>query len=426
MMVVDIVVPTLGESISEATIVRWSKKVGDSIRVDDILVELETDKVNSEVHSPINGVLTDILYNEGDDVQIGTILGHITQTANVPLEDFEAPQTIAQQASFEEFTNKESKANVPLSPAVRKMVEDNALDPSVIPSTGKEGRLIKEDIQKYLEQQAIDSPKSLTSLNVTAPTTHPSTPTHTTPTSPPSSTGSRPRELEERRVRMSRLRQSIAKRLKTSQNTAAILTTFNEVDMTKVMKVRNEYKERFEKRYQIRLGFMSFFIKACIVALKEIPAVNAELEENDLIYKDYYDISVAVGTPQGLVVPVIRDANKLSFAAIESKIAELARRASEGKLSIEELKGGTFTISNGGVYGSLMSTPILNPPQAAILGMHKTMQRPMVIDGKVEARAMMYLALSYDHRIIDGKEAVTFLVRVKECIEDPQRLVLEV
>lgn len=398
----DIKVPDLGESVSEATVAKWLKQAGEAVSVDEPLVELETDKVTLEVNSPNAGVLSEIVVPEGDNVEVGALLGKILEGGAATASPTPAP---AAAPSIE--LPKAPSAPVPtaaaatgsndaLSPSVRKIVTEKNLDPSTIQGTGKDGRLTKGDVLGATPSKA----------------KAPSAPRQDSP--------------REERVRMSRLRQRIAERLKEAQDTAAMLTTFNEVDMSHVMKLRNEYKDRFEKKHGIKLGFMSFFLKACLNALKEIPAVNAEIDGTDIIYKNYYDIGVAVGSPQGLVVPVVRDADQLSFAGVEKTIGGLGKKARDGKLSMEDLSGGTFTISNGGVYGSLMSTPILNPPQSAILGMHKIQERPVVIDGKVEVRPMMYLALSYDHRIIDGKEAVTFLVRVKDCIEDPQRLLLEI
>ncbi|HZH27560.1 MAG TPA: 2-oxoglutarate dehydrogenase complex dihydrolipoyllysine-residue succinyltransferase [Azospirillaceae bacterium] len=421
-MATEIKVPTLGESVTEATIARWLKKPGDAVKADEAVVELETDKVTLEVNAPAAGVLSDIQVNEGDTVGVGAVLGHIGEGAGAgaAAKPAPAPKAAPQPAMAAPVTAVAASAVPPpapaaagkndvLAPSVRKLVEENRIDPSQVAGSGKDGRLTKGDVIGFLENR---------------PTA--SAPAAPAPAAPAAPSGPRPRADREERVRMSKLRQTIARRLKEAQNTAAMLTTFNEVDMTNVMALRNEYKDQFEKKHGVKLGFMSFFVKACIEALKEIPAVNAEIDGTDIVYKNYYDIGVAVGTPQGLVVPVVRDADKMSFAGVEKKIGELGKRARDGKLSMEELTGGTFTISNGGVYGSLMSTPILNTPQSGILGMHKTQERPMVVNGKIEIRPMMYLALSYDHRIIDGREAVTFLVRVKECIEDPQRLLLAV
>jgi len=417
-MATEIKVPTLGESVSEATVARWLKPLGAAVAVDDALVELETDKVTLEVNATVAGTLTEITALEGANVAVGAVLGLIGEAgagvAAAPAATA-APAPAAAPAAV-----ATAQASDVLSPAVRKLVDDNKLDPAKIPASGKDGRLTKEDVQSYLDSRP--AAPAAAPAPVAAPAPRPAAPAP----KPVVPSGPRPRADREERVRMTRLRQRVAERLKDAQNTAAMLTTFNEVDMTNLLALRNQYKDAFEKKHGVRLGFMSFFLKACIAALKELPAVNGEIDGSDLVYKNYYDIGVAVGTPQGLVVPVVRDADQLSFAGIEKTINAYGKKARDGKLSMEELTGGTFTISNGGVYGSLMSTPILNPPQSAILGMHKTMDRPMAISGKVEIRPMMYLALSYDHRIIDGREAVTFLVRVKEAIEDPQRLLLEV
>lgn len=381
----DILVPPMGESLTEATVARWLKKKGDVVELDEPLVELETDKVTLEVAAPAAGILSHILAPEGSHVEIGTLLGHVTEgkisTPPVKEELFASPPL--------------SSPDPLLSPAVRKMVAESQINPEGLRGTGKGGRLTKEDML-----MGLDSRKD-------------------------SGMTQDKKELTER-APMSRLRQRIAERLKDAQNTAAILTTFNEVDMTHILALRTKFKESFEKKHGVKLGFMSFFLKACLVALKEIPAVNAEIEGNDLIYKNYCDIGVAVGLPQGLVVPVVRNVDHMGFAEIEKEIATLGQKAKTGKLTMAELQGGTFTISNGGIYGSLLSTPILNPPQSGILGMHKIQERPVAIQGKIEIRPMMYVALSYDHRIVDGREAVTFLVRVKECLEQPDRLLLDV
>ena len=388
-MATEIRVPALGESVTEATVAKWIRQAGEGVAADEPLVELETDKVTLEVNAPAAGTLAEITIAEGATVEVGALLGVIAEGA--------APAVTVPAA-----------LDKPLSPAVRRLVEENNLDPTRIAASGKDGRLVKADV---LAAIAAGTAKASA---VSAPT-----PAASAPVAP------RADDPREERVRMSRLRQAIARRLKEAQNTAAMLTTFNEVDMGAVMALRNEYKAEFEKKHGVRLGFMSFFAKAAIAALKELPAVNAEIHGDEVIYKNYYDIGVAVGTPQGLVVPVVRDADQLSFAGIEKTIGELGLKARDGKLTLADMSGGTFTISNGGVYGSLMSTPILNPPQPGILGMHKTQMRPMAVGDKVEIRPMMYLALSYDHRIIDGREAVTFLVRVKEAIEDPRRLLLD-
>jgi 2-oxoglutarate dehydrogenase E2 component (dihydrolipoamide succinyltransferase) len=422
----NIVVPALGESVTEATVAKWMKQQGESIAADEALVELETDKVTLEVFAPSAGVLSEIRVAEGQTVEVGAVLGVIGDGAGTakaaPAAKPAAAPAAAAPAKAAAQASAPAKAPVPpveagpLSPAVRKLIEENKLDAASIPASGKDGRLTKEDVQKFLEARSTKAAP----VPVAAKPAPPPAPAAPQPPAPPRELGAR-----EERVRMSRLRKRIAERLKLAQNTAAMLTTFNEVDMTNVMALRAHHKDSFEKKHGVKLGFMSFFVKAAIVALKEIPAVNGEIDGDDVIYKNHYDIGVAVGTEQGLVVPVVRDADALSFADIEKKISELGVKARDGKLTIEDLTGGTFTISNGGVYGSLMSTPILNPPQSGILGMHKIQPRPMAVGDKIEIRPMMYLALSYDHRIIDGREAVTFLVRIKDCIEDPQRILLD-
>jgi 2-oxoglutarate dehydrogenase E2 component (dihydrolipoamide succinyltransferase) len=400
-MATDITVPTLGESVKEATVARWFKKVGEHVEMDEPLVELETDKVTVEVNARAAGTLAEIKVPEGENVAVGALLGSIgegtaTAAKSAPAKA-EPPKPAAPQPAAK------PAGDAKLAPSVERLVEENRLDPKTIPASGKDGRLTKGDVLSHMESGA------------KAPA----------PQAPAAPSGPRPQAAREERVRMTRLRKRIAERLKQAQNTAAMLTTFKEVDMTKVNEARLHYRETFEKKHGVRLGFMSFFVKASIVALKEFPAVNAEIDGDDVVYKNYYDIGVAVGTPQGLVVPVLRDADQLSFAGIEKTVAALGQKARDGKLAIEDLTGGTFTISNGGVYGSLLSTPILNPPQSGILGMHKIQERPIVIGGKIEIRPMMYLALSYDHRIVDGREAVSVLVRIKECLEDPQRILLD-
>lgn len=417
----EIKVPTLGESVSEATVSQWLKKEGDTISADEPLVELETDKVTLEVNAPEGGVLSKITVSEGDTVEVGTLLGEISaggsanensSSANASA-DKEEKKDDAPKQEAKETSSSDKDASEELSPAVLKLVNDNDLDPSKIKGTGKNGRLTKGDVLEYMETSSGSTEKS-------APAPAP-TPAPAAPHKPRETT-----ELEER-VKMTRLRQSIAKRLKESQNTAAMLTTFNEIDMGAAMELRAAYKEQFEKKHGVRLGFMSFFVKAAIQALRQFPAVNAEIDGDDIIYKNYYNIGVAVSTDQGLVVPVLRDADQMSFAGIEGKIGEFAGKARDGKITIDEMTGGTFTVTNGGVFGSLMSTPIINPPQVGILGMHKIQKRPMVMpDGSIEARPMMYVALTYDHRIIDGRESVSFLVKIKEAMEDPQRLLLDV
>jgi 2-oxoglutarate dehydrogenase E2 component (dihydrolipoamide succinyltransferase) len=411
---VEIRVPTLGESVTEATIGKWFKRPGDPVAVDEPLVELETDKVTIEVPAPAAGVLGDIAAKDGQTVAVGALLGQIKEGASAaappaakaptPAVEKSAPAPAAQPAPA-----KAPPTDGPLAPSVRRLATESGIDPSTVPGSGKDGRVTKGDMLAQIERAAAAPtpvPQPAAALQVRAPS--------------PADDASR-----EERVKMTRLRQTIARRLKEAQNTAAMLTTFNEVDMSAVMHMRSQYKDLFEKKHGVKLGFMGFFVKACVQALKEIPAVNAEIDGTDLIYKNYYHIGIAVGTERGLVVPVVRDSDLKSLAQIEKEIADFGRRARDGALKIEEMQGGTFTITNGGVYGSLMSTPILNAPQSGILGMHKIQERPMVVAGKIEARPMMYLALSYDHRIVDGREAVTFLVRVKEVLEDPARLVVD-
>ncbi|MGH1457038.1 MAG: 2-oxoglutarate dehydrogenase complex dihydrolipoyllysine-residue succinyltransferase [Alphaproteobacteria bacterium] len=399
----QIVVPTLGESVAEATVAQWLKKEGEAVKADEPIVELETDKVTLEVNAPADGVIMKIAVGEGDTVEVGAILGEMEVGAvandSAPAAKKEEPKA-APAAAVETKKAAAPSADAKTSPAVRKMIGDNNLDASKIPASGKDGRITKEDVEKFLASGAGKS----------------STPTSAVDAGP-----------REERVKMSKLRQVIARRLKEAQNTAAMLTTFNEVDMGPVMALRSEYKDIFEKKHGIKLGFMSIFIKAAVQALKEFPAINAEIQGDELVYKNYYNIGVAVSTPQGLVVPVIRDCDKKSMAEIESTIVDFGKRARDGKLSMDEMSGGTYTITNGGVFGSLMSTPILNTPQSGILGMHTIQKRPMVMkDGSIEARPMMYLAQSYDHRIVDGREAVSSLVRIKQALEDPQRLLLDV
>jgi 2-oxoglutarate dehydrogenase E2 component (dihydrolipoamide succinyltransferase) len=400
-MTIEIKVPALGESVSEASIAKLHVKIGEAVKADQLILELETDKVTLEVNAPSNGSITDLKVKEGDNVKVGDIVALMEAGAGVVVsatknndESANKTSTISANTS----SNNSNLANNFLSPAPKKLVAENNVDISKINGSGKDGRITKGDV--------------LESLNSVTPTN----------TNSLQSSSSKPTE----RVKMSKLRQKIAQRLKESQNTAAILTTFNEVDMGAIMAIRSDYKEIFEKKHGVKLGFMSFFVKACVTVLKELPAVNAEIDGSDIIYKNFYDIGVAVGSPQGLVVPVLRDADKLNLAQIEKGISDLGVKARDGKLTLGDLAGATFTISNGGVYGSLMSTPIINPPQSGILGMHKIQERVMVINGEMKIRPMMYLALSYDHRIIDGKEAVTFLVRVKELLEDPRRLVMDI
>jgi 2-oxoglutarate dehydrogenase E2 component (dihydrolipoamide succinyltransferase) len=413
----EIRVPTLGESVTEATIGRWFKKAGEAVAVDEPLVELETDKVTIEVPAPSAGVLGEIAAKDGDTVAVGALLGMINDGAAGAKPASAAPAAKPAAAAppppaaapAPAPAAKVAPSDAPLAPSVRKLSAESGLDASTVPGSGKDGRVTKGDMLAAIEKAAaaptpVNQPAA--AVQVRAPS--------------PADDAAR-----EERVKMTRLRQTIARRLKDVQNTAAMLTTFNEVDMTNVMAMRSHYKDVFEKKHGAKLGFMGFFTKACVQALKDIPAVNAEIDGTDLIYKNYYHVGIAVGTDKGLVVPVVRDCDQKSIADIEKGIADFGRRARDGQLKIDEMQGGTFTITNGGIYGSLMSTPILNAPQSAILGMHKIQERPMVVGGKIEARPMMYLALSYDHRVVDGKEAVTFLVRVKESLEDPARLVLD-
>ena len=412
-MSVEIKVPSLGESVVEATVAKWYKNEGDSVSVDEPLLELETDKVTLEVPSPSNGCIQKINAEEGSTVEVGAILGSIDENASIdqkvkqsePVNEKSVttpekiiPEEVKSPPKEEMPIQIDNSNNQKLSPAVRKIAAEKNININTVTSSREDGRITKSDVINYqnIEKQE-NTPQTI-----------------------------RQTDKREERVPMSRLRQTIAKRLKDAQNNAAMLTTFNEVDMSELIKTRNDHKSEFEKKYGVKLGFMSFFVKACITALRDIPEVNAEIENNDVIYKNFYNIGVAVGTDQGLVVPVVKDADKKSLVEVEKEIYQLGQKARSGQLSIEDMQGGTFTISNGGVYGSLMSTPILNPPQSGILGMHKIEERPIAIDGEIKIRPMMYLALSYDHRIVDGKGAVTFLVRVKEGLEDPSRLLLGV
>ncbi len=414
----EIRVPTLGESVTEATIGRWFKKAGDAVAVDEPLVELETDKVTIEVPAPSAGVLGEITAKDGETVAVGALLGQINDGATgaakpgpapgKPAAPAPAPQPSA-AAAAPAAAAKAQPADAPLAPSVRKISAESGIDAATVPGSGKDGRVTKGDMLAAIEKAA----------SAPTPVNQPAAAVQVRAPSPADDAA------REERVKMTRLRQTIARRLKDVQNTAAMLTTFNEVDMSHIMTLRAQYKDVFEKKHGSKLGFMGFFAKACVQALKDIPAANAEIDGTDLIYKNYYHIGVAVGTDKGLVVPVVRDCDRKSIAEIEKSIADFGRRARDGQLKIDEMQGGTFTVTNGGIYGSLMSTPILNAPQSGILGMHKIQDRPVAIGGKVEIRPMMYLALSYDHRVIDGKEAVTFLVRVKESLEDPARLVLD-
>jgi 2-oxoglutarate dehydrogenase E2 component (dihydrolipoamide succinyltransferase) len=398
-MASEIRVPTLGESVSEATIGKWFKKPGDAVKKDEPVLELETDKVSLEVNAPVDGVLAELAAKEGETVGVGALLGTITAGAGAAA----APQSAPAPAAAAPAAKPAVAPQIDNGPAVSRLAAESGVNPAAVAASGKDGRVTKGDM---LAAIATGAAPAAAPVAVRAP--------------------SAPDDASrEERVRMTKLRQTIARRLKDAQNTAAMLTTFNEVDMTEVMALRNRYKDTFEKKHGVKLGFMSFFVKACTQALKELPAVNAEIDGTDLVYKNYYHVGIAVGTDKGLVVPVVRDADRMGLATIEKSIADFGKRARDGSLKIEEMQGGTFTITNGGIYGSLMSTPILNAPQSGILGMHKIQERPMVVGGKIEVRPMMYLALSYDHRIVDGKEAVTFLVRVKEALEDPARLVLD-
>ena len=441
----EIRVPTLGESVTEATIGRWFKKPGEAVAVDEPLVELETDKVTIEVPAPSAGTLSEIVAKDGETVSVGALLGQISEGAGKPAAKEPAKEASKEAAKAAaapiapELTTgrpdlktdstrpinagpeeprprpepkpeaKTPPADAPQAPSVRRLATETGIDPAAVAGSGKDGRVTKGDMLAAIEKAA----------SAPTPVNQPAAAVQVRAPSPADDAA------REERVKMTRLRQTIARRLKDVQNTAAMLTTFNEVDMSAVMALRAQYKDVFEKRHGVKLGFMSFFVRACVQALRDIPAVNAEIDGSDLIYKNYYHIGVAVGTDKGLVVPVVRDCDHKSLAQIEKSIADYGKRARDGQLKIEEMQGGTFTISNGGVYGSLMSTPILNAPQSGILGMHKIQERPVAVGGKVEIRPMMYLALSYDHRVIDGKEAVTFLVRVKESLEDPARLVLD-
>ncbi|MBT3792896.1 MAG: 2-oxoglutarate dehydrogenase complex dihydrolipoyllysine-residue succinyltransferase [Rhodospirillales bacterium] len=416
-MTQQIVVPALGESVTEATVAKWFKAPGDAIAVDEPLVELETDKVSVEVNAKSAGVLSEIIHEAGAEVDVGAVLGSIEEggapakkAAPEPKEEpkaEKAPEPAPAPAPAPKAAS--ANADMGLSPAVRKLVDDNGLDPATIPATGKDGRLTKGDVLAAMDGSAEPVP---------APAPAPS---GEAVASVAASAGPR-----EERVKMTRLRKRIAERLKEAQNTAAMLTTFNEADMSVIMKTRSQVQDSFTKKHGVKLGFMSFFVKACVVALKEIPEVNAQIDGDEIVYKNHYDIGVAVGTEQGLMVPVLRDADLKSFGEIEAEIIDLAVRARGGKLGMDDLTGGTFTITNGGIYGSLLSTPILNPPQSGILGMHSIVKRPIAINDEVVIRPMMNLALSYDHRMVDGREAVTFLCRVKDCLEAPERILLDV
>ena len=419
-MSVEVRVPSLGESVSEASVGAWHKSMGDLVETDELICELETDKVNLEISAPAKGRLSEILFPEGSTVLEGALLATISTGAAADAGT--KPQAAGKSASSKPAAKKEAAAepkmpaasvkpnpevpskDVEHAPSAKKLMAEHQIDPGTVQGTGRDQRIMKEDVQRVIEASA-----AVVSAGAQRPAAE---------------VESEPVEIE--RVRMSRLRRTIATRLKEAQNTAAMLTTYNEVDMTNVMKMRADYKEVFEKKHGTRLGFMSFFVKACCTALMEVPDVNAEIDGTDIVYKRFVHMGIAVGTPSGLVVPVVRNADRMTFAQVEKRIAELGKMAREGRLALSDMQGGTFSISNGGVYGSLMSSPILNPPQSGILGMHKIQERPVAVDGKIEIRPMMYLALSYDHRIVDGKGAVTFLVRVKEAIEDPRRLLMEI
>jgi 2-oxoglutarate dehydrogenase E2 component (dihydrolipoamide succinyltransferase) len=437
-MATDVEVPALGESITEGTLAQWLKKPGDPVAADEPIASLETDKVSVEVPSPVAGVLSEQLAKEGDNVAVGAVIARIDEKATAgataqatPAEaaavattnpagagetpalrgDEHAPQPILTEAEREPIGEDHVTT---LSPAVRRAVLEYHVDPTKIRGTGKDGRLTKDDVIAAAEAQKVQAPQAKAP---SAPAPAPAQAKAWTP----AAAG----ERREERVKMTRLRQTVARRLKEAQNTAAMLTTFNDVDMSAVIEARGRYKDLFEKKHGIRLGFMAFFVKACALAARDVPAVNGSIEGDEIVYHDYLDVSVAVSAPKGLVVPVVRNADRMTFAEIEKTIADFGKRAKEGTLTVEEMQGGTFTISNGGVFGSLLSTPIINPPQSAVLGMHRIEERPVVKDGQIVARPMMYLALSYDHRLIDGREAVTFLVRVKEAIEDPTRLLID-
>jgi len=424
-MATDVKVPALGESITEGTLAQWLKKAGDAVKADEPIASLETDKVTVEVPSPVAGVLSETVAKEGDTVEVGSVIARIDEgaTAKAPAEKaVEAtaatvPKAAETPAPREEKVEPEAEADpdhiTTLSPAVRRAVLEHHLDPTTIAGTGKDGRITKDDVLAAAKAKKAEAPAA------------PAAPPPAAPLPPAAKPAVPSGERKEERVKMSRLRLTVAKRLKEAQNTAAMLTTFNDVDMSAVMDARSRYKDLFEKKHGIRLGFMSFFVKAVALAIRDVPAVNASLEGDEIVYRDYLDVSIAVSAPKGLVVPVLRNAQAMSFADIEKTIADFGKRAKEGTLGIDDMTGGTFTISNGGVFGSLLSTPILNPPQSGVLGMHRIEERPVALDGQVVIRPMMYLALSYDHRLVDGREAVTFLVRVKEAIEDPTRLLID-
>ncbi len=434
-MAVDIKVPSLGESVTEATVGKWFKAAGDAVKVDEPLCELETDKVTVEVPSPVSGVLAEIKVAEGTTVAVGAVLGSVKEgaaaTSSQPAAKMETPAAKPQPATaskeqtaaprpVEALARGATNGDMPPSPSARKMMEESGIAVGDVQGSGRRGQVLKEDVATAVSTRSSTAAASQSTTPVVSSIQVPVTTQQMRAPSLPNDAA------REERVKMTRLRQTIARRLKDAQNTAAMLTTFNDVDMSEVMRLRSEYKDLFEKRHGMKLGFMGFFVRACLTALKEVPAVNAEIDGGDIVYKNYYHIGVAVGTERGLVVPVVREADRMSLAEIEMSIADFGKRARDGKLGIEEMQGGTFTISNGGVYGSMLSTPILNAPQSGILGMHRIEERPVARNGQVVIKPMMYLALSYDHRIVDGREAVTFLVRVKECLEDPRRFLLDV
>jgi len=413
-MATEVKVPTLGESITEATLGQWLKQPGDSVALDEPIASLETDKVAIEVPAPAAGTMGDQLAKVGDTIAVGAVIAYVEAAGAAPASAPVNPKGAGENIALKAEETVEDSPHLTLSPAVRRIVLEHHLDPSKIKGTGKDGRLTKDDV---LAAAANGTRIEETPAPPPAPESEPAP----KPAPPPAKAG----ERREERVRMTRLRQTVARRLKEAQNNAAILTTFNDVDMSAVMEARAKYKDLFEKKHGIRLGFMGFFVKAAALAAHDVPSVNARIDGEEIVYHEYFDVSVAVSAPHGLVVPVIRDAQAMSFAAIEKTIADFGKRAKDGTLTMEEMQGGTFTISNGGVFGSLLSTPIINPPQSAVLGMHRIEERPVVRDGQIVARPMMYLALSYDHRLIDGREAVTFLVRMKEALEDPTRLLID-
>jgi 2-oxoglutarate dehydrogenase E2 component (dihydrolipoamide succinyltransferase) len=427
-MATDVKVPTLGESITEATLGQWLKKPGEPVKADEPVASLETDKVAVEVNAPVAGTMGDHVVQEGDTVSVGAVIAHIEDGAGTsPAKPAAAKSDVNPAGPGETPAKKEdphaphaqedTDASLTLSPAVRRLVLEHGLDPSKIRGTGKDGRLTKDDVLDAAHEARVEE-----AVSAPAAASLAAAPEATSaPVVRPEASGDR----HEERVRMTRLRQTIAARLKEAQNSAAILTTFNDVDMTAVIEARTKYKDLFEKKHGIRLGFMGFFVKAACLAARDVPAVNASIEGDEIVYHEYVDVSVAVSAPNGLVVPVIRNADRMSFAEIEKSIADYGQKAKDGTLTMEDMKGGTFTISNGGVFGSLLSTPIINPPQSAVLGMHRIEERPVVRNGQIVARPMMYLALSYDHRLVDGREAVTYLVRIKEAIEDPTRLLID-